>query len=79
MDGDDSASASGRKSTYDTNYLDTLDQYGESELGITRSEQALLDHVADSLARLGRVKRVGLGVHEKKDFVRMWTRTRRTW
>lgn len=78
---EDSASAPGRKSTYDANYLDTLDQKngGSEEAGITGSEQALLDHVADSMARLGRVKRVGLGVHEKKDFVRMWTRTRRTW
>ncbi|KKK16398.1 hypothetical protein ARAM_005590 [Aspergillus rambellii] len=46
---------------------------------LTASEQALLDTVGDSLARLGRVKRVGLGVREKLDFVRMWTRTRRTW
>lgn len=42
-------------------------------------EKDLLDHVGDSLARLGRVKRVGLGVQEKRDFVRMWTRMRRTW
>lgn len=74
-----------RKSTYDTNYLDTLDKdsaYGSldtEDAELTRAEKALLDNVADSLARLGRVKRVGLGVPEKKDFVRMWTKTRRTW
>ena len=74
-----------RKSTYDTNYLDTLDKdsaYGSldtEDAELTRAERALLDNVADSLARLGRVKRVGLGVPEKKDFVRMWTKTRRTW
>ncbi|PLB46293.1 putative vacuolar protein sorting protein Vps66 [Aspergillus steynii IBT 23096] len=81
VDAGDSASASAPKSTYDTNFLDTLDQSNgvSGEAGITRSEQALLDNVAESLARLGRVKRVGLGVPEKKDFVRMWTRTRRTW
>ncbi|OGM51119.1 vacuolar protein sorting protein Vps66 [Aspergillus bombycis] len=74
-----------RKSTYDTNYLDTLDKdsaywsLDTEDAELTRAEKALLDDVADSLARLGRVKRVGLGVSEKKDFVRMWTKTRRTW
>jgi hypothetical protein len=33
--------------------------------------------VADDLARLGRVKRVGLGVKEKEDFVRVWKKTRK--
>ena len=67
-----------RKSTYNTNYLDILDQ--EAAPGeITASEQAFLDQVGESLARLGRVKRVGLGVKEKQDFVRMWSKTRRTW
>lgn len=65
-----------RKSTYNTNYLDQLDQEdGE----VTASEKALLDQVGESLARLGRVKRVGLGVKEKEDFVRVWTRNRKTW
>ena len=69
-----------RQSTYDTNYLDTLDAGGEGgEAGMTAGETALLDQVGEALARLGRVKRVGLGVREKMDFVRMWTRTRRTW
>lgn len=49
------------------------------EKALAPEEQDLLDNVGDSLARLGRVKRVGLGVQEKKDFVRMWTKTRRTW
>ncbi|KAJ5083884.1 hypothetical protein NUU61_008463 [Penicillium alfredii] len=67
-----------RKSTYHTNYLDTLDQEsGDGE--VTVGEKALLDQVGESLARLGRVKRVGLGVKEKQDFIRMWSRTRRTW
>ncbi|OJJ47305.1 hypothetical protein ASPZODRAFT_15985 [Penicilliopsis zonata CBS 506.65] len=47
--------------------------------GLTPPEKALLDSVGESLARLGRVKRVGLGVQEKVDFVRLWSRTRRTW
>ncbi|KAJ5489748.1 hypothetical protein N7539_004638 [Penicillium diatomitis] len=67
-----------RKSTYNTNYLDTLDE--DTATGdVTASEKALLDQVGESLARLGRVKRVGLGVEDKQDFVRMWTKTRRTW
>jgi hypothetical protein len=44
---------------------------------LNKEEKALLDHVGESLARLGRVKRVGLGVKEKADFVRAWTRHRR--
>lgn len=67
-----------RKSTYHTNYLDTLDQ-DTADGEVSASEKALLDQVGESLARLGRVKRVGLGVKEKQDFVRMWSRTRRTW
>lgn len=57
------------------------DASGENgaEVALRPAEKDLLDHVGDSLARLGRVKRVGLGVREKKDFVRMWTKLRRTW
>ena len=56
--------------------VDTLD--GDAA-ALSPVERDLLDNVGDSLARLGRVKRVGLGVQEKKDFVRMWTKMRRTW
>ncbi|KAJ5123754.1 hypothetical protein N7448_009851 [Penicillium atrosanguineum] len=66
-----------RKSTYNTNYLDTLDELAAD--GEAVMEKAMLDHVGESLARMGRVKRVGLGVKEKQDFVRMWTKTRSTW
>ncbi|KAI9926372.1 hypothetical protein MW887_004136 [Aspergillus wentii] len=62
--------------SYDTNYLDVLEQ---KEAAITQGEKAVLDNIGESLARLGRVKRVGLGVQEKRDFVKMWTKTRRTW
>lgn len=68
-----------RRSTYNTNYLDTLDQDPAINGDVTAAENALLDHVGESLARLGRVKRVGLGVKEKQDFVRLWTKMRRTW
>jgi len=44
---------------------------------LTRDEMDVLDYVGESLARLGRVKRVGLGVKEKQDFVNMWVREQR--
>ncbi|CAG8937837.1 unnamed protein product [Penicillium salamii] len=66
-----------RKSTYSTNYLDGMDQNDTEES--SANEQALLGNVADSLARLGRVKRVGLSVTEKKEFVRAWKQSRSTW
>jgi hypothetical protein len=42
----------------------------------TAEEQKLLDRVGEALARLGRVKRVGLTLKEKKAFVALWA-TRR--
>ncbi|MCJ1298730.1 hypothetical protein MMC08_001520 [Hypocenomyce scalaris] len=75
------------KISYATNLLDTLqDDTGSSTDtllssedgdGLTESERKLLDKVADALARLGRVKRVGLGIREKSDFVKAWTKQRR--
>lgn len=44
------------------------------EAPLTASERRLLDRVAETLARLGRVRRVALGVREKGDFVRLWRR-----
>lgn len=66
-----------RQSTYNSNYLDTLED--EDEGGVTAGEKAFLDLVGESLARLGRVKRVGLGVKEKQEFMVKWSRTRKTW
>ena len=43
---------------------------------MSAGEVRVLDKVADALARLGRVKRVGLGVREKVDFVKVWARQR---
>lgn len=70
-----------RNSNYNTNYLDTMDHDTavNGDDSTTAAEKALLDHVGESLARLGRVKRVGLGVKDKQDFVRKWTKTRSTW
>ena len=41
------------------------------------AEKRVLDKVAEALARLGRVKRVGLGVKDKDEFVKAWTKQRR--
>ena len=65
-----------RKSTFETNVLDALE---EDSNQVTAADRALLDQVGESLARLGRVKRVGLGVQEKIDFVKMWSRMRKSW
>jgi len=79
--------------TYATNFLDTLNREAEESTkedsvgdvpeategvgSLNGEEQKVLDRVAEALARLGRVKRVGLGVSEKVEFVRMWTKKRR--
>lgn len=44
---------------------------------VTPDEQKVLDRVAEDLARLGRVKRVGLGVEEKIEFLKVWGSRRR--
>ena len=72
---------------HSSNILDTLQEDTASSTdtllgsdegdGITPAERRVLDKIAESLARLGRVKRVGLGVKEKADFVQAWSRQRR--
>lgn len=44
---------------------------------ISLDEKKVLDQVAEALARLGRVKRVGLSLMDKEAFVKAWTRQRR--
>ncbi|KAH7076271.1 hypothetical protein FB567DRAFT_452117 [Paraphoma chrysanthemicola] len=51
------------------------DEKGEEE--ISPDEQRVLDRVAEDLARLGRVKRVGLGVEDKVAFLQVWGARRR--
>jgi hypothetical protein len=59
-----------------TSSSDTL--LGSEEVeGMSATEKRVLDKVAEALARLGRVKRVGLGVRDKKDFVKAWSKQRR--
>ncbi|KAH9866513.1 hypothetical protein J1614_008203 [Plenodomus biglobosus] len=49
----------------------------EQNGGVSAEEQKVLDRVGEDLARLGRVKRVGLGVEEKIEFCRVWGSRRR--
>ncbi|KAI4690700.1 uncharacterized protein J4E88_002172 [Alternaria novae-zelandiae] len=44
---------------------------------VSEKEQQVLERVAEDLARLGRVKRVGLGVEEKVEFLKVWGRRKR--
>ncbi|EKG10905.1 hypothetical protein MPH_11907 [Macrophomina phaseolina MS6] len=44
---------------------------------LNSEEKKVLDRVGEDLARLGRVKRVGLGVKEKSEFIKVWTKRRR--
>jgi 1-acylglycerol-3-phosphate O-acyltransferase len=52
---------------------------GNGQEMMTREERAFLDKVAEALARLGRAKRVGLGVREKLGFIEMWRTSRSRW
>lgn len=69
---------------YDTNIFDSLHmrngvKHGDADEvmgGVTKDEQMVLDRVGEDLARLGRVKRVALGVEDKVEFVRLWTKRR---
>lgn len=78
------------KNSYDTNFFDelglgektasssdTLTASSDDGEGLNMHERKVLDRVAEDLARLGRVKRVGLGVKEKEEFVRAWTTKRK--
>lgn len=74
-----------RTSGMDSNFFDTLDsttksssQAGDQDEELSEQEQRVLDAVADALARLGRVKRVGLGVEEKERFVEAWSKGRKS-
>lgn len=59
-----------------TSSSDTLLGSEEAE-GMSAAEKRVLDKVAEALARLGRVKRVGLGVRDKEGFVKAWSKQRR--
>lgn len=76
------------KNSYETNFFDGM-QLGEkvsssetlvgseaSEDGLSSEERRVLDRIGEDLARLGRVKRVALGIKEKEDFLKLWKRRR---
>jgi len=76
-----------RTNTFESNFFDDMQMGGSmssaetlvsnSDGGaLTMEERKVIDHVAEDLARLGRVKRVGLGVVEKADFIKAWSKTR---
>jgi 1-acylglycerol-3-phosphate O-acyltransferase len=77
-----------KASSYKTNFFDSMqedtvssvdtlvDDDPETQGPGPKEERAFLDKVAEALARLGRVKRVGLGVREKQDFLQSWTRSK---
>ncbi|KAF2732100.1 hypothetical protein EJ04DRAFT_536243 [Polyplosphaeria fusca] len=66
---------------FDTNIFDdpkfrsTGEKAADDE--VDDGEQEVLDRIGEDLARLGRVKRVGLGVKEKMNFVQVWGKRRR--
>ena len=63
----------------DTSFSSAETLTDDNKDGLTSEERKLLDRVADDLARLGRAKRVGLGVKEKVEFIKVWTKTRTIW
>lgn len=78
-----------KTSSYTTNFFDMIEdnavrtngdtritENAQSRGSISREEKIFLDKVAEALARLGRVKRVGLGVREKQNFVQIWSKSR---
>lgn len=78
----------GKTSSYETNIFDEM-QFGDSLSSVETlvsdgdggtldaEERKILDRIGEDLARLGRVKRVGLGVKEKQEFVKVWMKTRK--
>lgn len=86
------AGSSTEKNSYASNYLDAMhekdsamtsstDTLTSSNDDLSSGEQSandkkVLDKVAEALARLGRVRRVGLGVRDKAAFVEVWSRHR---
>ncbi|RMD42570.1 hypothetical protein DV735_g2542, partial [Chaetothyriales sp. CBS 134920] len=71
------APGASRSSSTDLSDSDTLVGSDEADPPQTREERVFLDKIAEALARLGRVKRVGLGVKEKQAFVAAWTKSKK--
>ena len=62
--------------------LDDATSSSETLLGAEESENLsvrekhTLDAVAEALARMGRVKRVGLSLRDKAEFIKIWKKNR---
>ncbi|KAG0647444.1 Vacuolar sorting-associated 66 [Hyphodiscus hymeniophilus] len=56
---------------------DTLTSLSDQSGEVNTEEKRILDKVGEALARLGRVKRVGLSVKDKMTFVDAWSKRRR--
>lgn len=54
-----------------------IEREGGMGEGLSVDEKAVLDKVGEALARLGRVKRVAIGVREKVEFLRVWQKRSR--
>lgn len=78
------------ESVYNTSYSSSMGSSKQNSLrnqgtllgleennDVSLDEKTVLDKVAEALARLGRVKRVGLSAMDKEAFVKAWTRQRR--
>lgn len=59
-----------------TSSTDTLTSVTEQNGEVNAEEKRVLDKVGEALARLGRVKRVGLTVKDKAAFVEAWSKSR---
>ncbi|OBT87019.1 hypothetical protein VE02_03727 [Pseudogymnoascus sp. 03VT05] len=72
--------SSEKKDKYLVNFLDLPEEdstdmsSGMRKRGVNAEEQKVLDQVGEALARLGRVKRVGLTVKDKAAFVGAWSK-----
>ncbi|KAI9047984.1 hypothetical protein LZ554_007782 [Drepanopeziza brunnea f. sp. 'monogermtubi'] len=82
--------AADNRDRYLTNFLDTLGEdsaimsstdtlvsVGEQQEEMNADEKKVLDKVGEALARLGRVKRVGLTLKDKVAFVDAWSKRRK--
>jgi hypothetical protein len=77
---------SAKTNSYATNFFDEMQMGSSTETlvtsdgeGVSSEERKVLERVAEDLARLGRIKRVGLGIKEKTEFLRQWRKTRKIW
>lgn len=65
-----------RRNSYETNLLDGLHPRAMQDEDLSGSEKESLGKIAESLARLGRVKRLGLSPADKIAFIKVWSKRR---